>query len=117
MARWAEAVIRSKQNIGPNPVNGRIRISKSASWKQNSSSRIEVYSADVQHIARLQRQMLIIGGRAEWTLQDAFHSVADPDGENFLLLGTNNPVSVQNARPTMFGASFYAYDYLTVTET
>jgi Tfp pilus assembly protein PilF len=83
---------------------------------ERSSSQVEIYSADVQHIATSRRQTLVIGGRIEWTLQDEFHSVVDPSGDFYLLLSTNNPVSVQNARATTFGSSLYVYDYLTVTK-
>jgi hypothetical protein len=73
-------------------------------------SSVEVYSAEAQQIVVLGRHSLVAGIRAQWTQQGVMDRISNPTGDFFPLLGTNNPVSVQNVNLWSSSTAIYAYD-------
>jgi len=74
-------------------------------------SSVELYSAEVQQIAVLGRQSLIVGFRGQWGSQRVSDQVSDPNGDYLILLGLENPVSDQHGDVSSSIESMYAYDY------
>jgi Flp pilus assembly protein TadD len=85
--------------------------------RHNYRSRLEVYTAEAQQIARVGSHSLIGGARLAWSKQTIADHVTDPSGDNLHLLGTNRPVSVQNADLWSSTAALYAYDYVRLFDT
>ena len=85
--------------------------------RHNYESRVELYTAEVQQIAVVNRHSLIAGARLQTSAQHASSRVADPNGMFLILLGTNNPISVQKENASSFTGALYAYDYLRLSET
>jgi len=81
------------------------------------SSRVELYTMEVQQIAVAGRHSLIAGARGQWSDQEVEDRVADPTGTFRPLLGTNNPVSVQDEEVKCWSASLYAYDYVRLIDS
>jgi tetratricopeptide (TPR) repeat protein len=80
-------------------------------------SQVELYTAEVQQIAVIGRHSLIAGARGQWSDQKVADRVADPNGDFLVLLGLQNPVSVQSLRVSSSSAALYAYDYLRLSDT
>jgi Tfp pilus assembly protein PilF len=85
--------------------------------RHNYRSQVEVYTAEAQQIAVLNRLSLVAGARAQWSHQSVADQVADPNGMFLPLLGLANPVSVQNEDVSSSSVAIYAYDYVRLTET
>jgi outer membrane receptor protein involved in Fe transport/Tfp pilus assembly protein PilF len=79
-------------------------------------SRVEVYAAEAQQIAIAGRHSAIVGVRGQWSKQEVMDRVQDPNGDFLALLGTNNPVSIQNERAWSSTAAIYGYDYLRLSD-
>lgn len=79
-------------------------------------SRVEVYAAEAQQITVLNRHALVAGARAQWSQQNVRSRVADPNGMFLVLLGLENPVSVQDLEVSSSSAAIYAYDYVRLTD-
>jgi outer membrane receptor protein involved in Fe transport len=76
-----------------------------------------VYTAEAQQIALFGRQTLIAGARFQWNNQSVSDLVDNPAGDNYVFLGTNNPVSAQQKDVSSSGTALYAYDYFRVADT
>lgn len=77
----------------------------------------ELYTAEVQQIAVAGRHSLIAGARGQWNEQELADRVEDPNGDFLILLGLDNPVSVQNEDVSSSSVSLYAYDYIRLTDS
>ena len=79
--------------------------------------KVDLYSAELQHIAVAGRQCFVLGARGQWRRDKMHDRVQDAFGQYAPLFGFEEPISAQDEEVTTSSTALYAYDYVHLHDT